>query len=68
MKHINGYPLHGLHGYGHRGHVPLLALGVMHVNGTLGPPLTLQFHCFVQSLTFYAMVDFFSVFLHTRGS
>ena len=65
MKHIKRYGVHGLHRYRHRGHVPLLALGVMRVNGTTGTRLTLQLHCFVQSVTLHAMVNFFQMFFHT---
>ena len=68
MKYIKRYGIHGLHRYRHRGHVPLFALGVMCVNGTLGTRLTLQFHCFVQTLTFHAMVNFLPVFFDTGGS
>ena len=68
MKHIKRYGVHGLHRYRHRGHVPLPALGVMCLNGTCGTRLALQFHCFVQPLTFHAMVNLLPVFVHTGGS
>ena len=35
VKHIKRYGVHWLHRYRHRGHVPLLALGVMRVNESI---------------------------------